>query len=238
MQRTKNIIVVFSFLLFLAGLPGCEKHFDNIDEYEKFVKGSDSPLKQQVVKDDIVFNLRYYPTDAVLIPEYRRYLSEKNILKNNKNISELEKKHRLTQLTDELKKRKKSIDNYLVFILSVQNTKTGRSIEFANFNKIYYDGKTWIERLLFGMREFIFLKTANGKEIPLSLYNMERNYGLTNELKFMIYFPRYYEKKDLLNNKELSLFMIREFGLSTGEVDLPCDQVRDYKYTFIPTNIK
>lgn len=230
LQKIKNCFFITIFF-FLALLTGCEKHFDSIEEYEKFVKGEDSPLIETITKGEVDFTLQYYPTDLAIMHNYKQYGIDLNEVLADSCLNKEEKQKLNKELIAKFYDSKKSTEDFLVFVLTIENSNPRGNIEFINFNKKYSDNKTWIEKLLFSMKQNISMEFDN-KEIPLSFYNMERNFGVTKDLKFMLYFPRYDNKIDLLDHKDSIELKINEFCLYTGSVAFPCNFIKNIEYNF------
>jgi hypothetical protein len=86
--------------------------------------------------------------------------------------------------------------------IDLLHTKEAQALGYSNF----------LQRLLFGMGEFIEFETQDGNIFPVQNYQMERSYGYLHYRTFFLVFPAGY----LNSNDEFFKIRLHEFGLQTG----------------------
>lgn len=233
MQIPLSMMNNFKLLLFIAIssclLAGCAKTFDNIDEYEKYVKGDDYPYLQTATRNGIQVSLRYMPTDAMMLQDYRNYEREYAKAERDTSLTKQELTNKIDKLTKKISQQRKTYFNSLYFVLTLGFEDDKNDIVYNAMNTGFDNYSDWLQQLLFGLKENIYLRTPNISKIPLSIYHMDRTYGMTKSRSLILVFPKEFNEIDLSQQRELKM-IIREFGLHTGRF------VFDYKLPF--TNIK
>ncbi|MBI5216820.1 MAG: hypothetical protein HY960_13795 [Ignavibacteriae bacterium] len=201
-------------------MTGCEKRFESIDEYEKYVKADDSPFRQSVVQNGVKVTVQYLPTDAMMLRKYREHEEQKKKLVMSVMDNE-EKRKQLFQLESEVSNQRAMYDNSLYFVLTIGYEDGKRDIEYESMKAGFQHYSAWLNKLLFSMQEYIYIETPSGDEVPLSLYNMERTYGMTKEREYLLLFPRTFNERDVLSKTHEWLnFHIEEFGCNTGSLNV------------------
>ena len=105
--------------------------------------------------------------------------------------------------------------------LQIASTEPNQDLVFNQLSGGREPYANWLNKLLFGLDKHIELNSGKVKEVPLSQYMMERNFGMTPGRTFLLAFPRYWEGEDLLDKDHDFLEVsIEEFGLHTGTVRL------------------
>lgn len=106
-------------------------------------------------------------------------------------------------------------DKSLYFHLSIGFEDQSKDLVYDKMRGGREAYSTWLQKLMFEMKEFIHLKTASGDSIPPDLCHMERSYGLHKSRSFLLMFP-----SPLLNGHKVQklTLRLREFGLGTGQM--------------------
>ncbi|MCB0279947.1 MAG: hypothetical protein KDD94_10610 [Calditrichaeota bacterium] len=78
-----------------------------------------------------------------------------------------------------------------------------------------------LQKLLFGLKEYIYLETDEIKEIPLSVYDFERSFGYTKDRSMLLVFPKTFNDKSILDGSSSSLAMhFKDWGWNIGRQKL------------------
>ena len=221
-------------------LTGCtrNKAVSTVEELEKYVKGPDWPHQQTIIRNGVKVSVRYLPSEALLIPQYKRYEELKKTLTHDSSETftrRLVGGQRLTDSLliskrDEIKRTQGLYDQSLYFSMTIGYEDPKRDIEYDKMREGFGEYSQWMQKLVFQMKEYIYLETAATGEVPLALYDMQRTFGITKDRTFLLVFPRKFNEQDIASeqNKEIMLW-IKEFGLQTGSInmdfDLPFKQV-------------
>lgn len=226
MIKYTNFIVLFTLVILLFA---CTKSFNSIDEFEKYVKGNDYPHLQTINRKGIEVSLRYIPTDFIMIRYYREYEKNLSAVKQDTTLSLVQLTSKINDMKKELEQQKESFSNSVYFYLNIGFENDKDDIVYNSMNSGFENYSEWLQRLLFGMKEYIYMKTPNAGEVPLSLYHMDRTYGLTKDRTLMLSFPTKFNDIKLLEEKNITL-IIKEFGLHTGrfvfEYKLPFKKIK------------
>ena len=222
MTKYTNFIILFISIIFLFS---CTRSFNSIDEFEKYVKGNDYPYLQTLNRKGIEVSLRYIPTDLIMIKYYREYEKNLSAVKQDTTLSQIQLTQKIIDVKKELEQKKESFSNSIYFYLSFGFENDKDDIVYNSMNSGFENYSEWLQRLLFGMKEFIYMKTPNAGVVPLSLYHMDRTYGLTKDRTLLLSFSTEFNEVKLLDEKKLTL-IIKEFGLHTGRL------VFEYKLPF------
>ncbi len=224
-MNNKNLIVswwtmnkLYLVLLVIIAtclLAGCAKTFDNIEEYEKFIKGEDYPYLKTETKKGIKVSARYMPTDGMLLHYYKSYETDYAKTLTDTTLTAEQIQDKIENLKTELTKQRKAFPNSIYFILTIGFEDESRDIIYDAMNTGFDNYSEWLQRLSFGMKEFIYLKTPKAGKVPLAIYDMERTFGMTKSRSLLLNFPKEFNETRLLKDKELKL-VIKEFGLHTG----------------------
>jgi hypothetical protein len=222
MIKYNNFIVLFTLIIFLFA---CTKSFNSIDEFEKYVKGNDYPYLQTLNRKGIEVSLRYIPTDLIMIRFYREYEKNLSAVKQDTTLSQIQLTPKINDMKKELEQHKESFSKSVYFYLNIGFENDKDDIVYNSMNSGFENYSEWLQRMLFGMKEFIYMKTPNAGVVPLSLYHMDRTYGLTKDRTLLLSFPTEFNDIKLLEEKNITL-IIKEFGLHTGRF------VFEYKLLF------
>ena len=211
-------IILFAFLLILTG---CTKTFNDVDKYNEFVKGENSPFRKTIERDGVRLVLTYLPAESVMTNELKDYQEK---IKSNKNPDEIRKQK------EELEKSKQVYDNSIYFLLNLSYTDSGRDIVYEKLKLGRNVYSEWLEKLLFDLKKSIQLKSSEGMEIPLSLYHFDRTFEMQRDRNFLLSFSKKFNEKTLdLEKTDWIRVKIKEFGLRIGSVnfkfDLPFEEI-------------
>ena len=214
-------------LIFSAG---CSKSFDDLADFERYVKGPDYPYLQSVTKKDVTVHARFMPTEAMMVNDYRNYLQQSEYVGTSGNSGVFNQDSMLQILRD----ARQGYDRSIYFFVTIGYTDPNKDLEYYHLQTQGFPAySAWMQKLLFGLSEYMTLQTAEVEEIPLNSYYMERTFGMIKSRTFILMFPREFNDQDLLQSSGLTL-RIKEFGLNTGnlsfEYPLP---VKDLRYTGI-----
>lgn len=187
--------VLIALLLLAIILIGCsQKEFSSFEDFEKYIYSDDYQYLTSEEKSNVRFTLRYIPTDLLLKNEYR--------MSNGSDEQQ-----------DNIQKLKSQYDESIYFRLQMSFIDDSDLI----FNTPNYS--SLLDKLVFGLKEEIYLKTNKASKVPLQIYNFERNYGLTKDRVILLSFPRVFDGEEILSSRHIEL-IINEFGLHTGQFRL------------------
>lgn len=219
----KCLTAKYRIILFIGiiALLGCDntKTFNDIDEFEKYVKGDNSPYLQTVTQNGIKVSLRYMPTEAMMINEYRHFLESREKLLKDNLLSKEQQKSKLNNLKNELLERKKAYGQSIYFHLTIGYEDESRDIVYEKMRFGHGAYSEWLQKLMFALQESIYLETHSIPDIPLNMYHMERTFGMRKSRTFLLVFPVQFNGHNVLggDNEWLKL-RVNEFGLGTGQL--------------------
>jgi hypothetical protein len=207
---------------------GCsrEKTVHNSEELEKYVKGKDWPDVQTLVRNGVKVSVRYMPSEALLLPQYKRYEEMEQTLAKGGTKSKTMRDSLLQDARNKIAQAKAMYDNSLYFSMTIGYEDSTRDIEYDRMKEGFTAYSSWMQKLAFGLKEYVTLETETTGEVPLDIYDMQRTFGITKDRTFLLVFPRKFNEQEVLSskNKEIILWL-KEFGLATGELrfsfDLP-----------------
>lgn len=234
MRRRSQKVGWYIFLfLWILTILGCNKTktFNDLENFEKYVKGDNSPYLQTISKSGRKVSLRYMPTDAMMINSYRQYLEVRTKLQEDTLLSKEQRISKLDDAKNEVLRRKNTYDQSLYFHLTIGFEDDSKDIVYDKMQKGYEAYSHWLQKLMFNLQQYIYLQTAAIDEIPLGLYHMERTFGMRKSRTFLLMFPAQFNEQHVSDpdNDWLKL-RIKEFGLGTGtltlEFKLPFEVVR------------
>jgi hypothetical protein len=223
-------------ILFFTGLSaiiGCggSKTFDSLDQFEKYLKADSSPYLRTITENGVIVSLRYMPADALMVNSIRQFLDEKERLLKNPQLSAEQRTANINSLKTELLKRRETYQRSIYFYLTIRYEDPTRDIIYEKMKGGHEAYNTWLQKLMFGLKDNIYLQPASMDEIPLDQYHMERTFGLDKSGSFILVFPSEFNGRKVLDpeNKWLQLHL-EEFGLATGplvfEFKLPLSEVK------------
>ena len=175
--------------LMQIALFGCEHRFTSVDEYEKFVIGSDSPYSRQIIRDGIKVSVRYLPTDELLIRQYRQLEEMKKQAMAHQPVSSGSMKKAIDDAEEELSNSRKLYENSIYFAMTLGFEDGQHDIEYEPLKRGFHDYSDWTQKLQFRLNEYVSLETQGAGEVPISLYRMERTFGITKDRTFLLLFP-------------------------------------------------
>ena len=219
MKKVSLILIAIVFIFGCSILSGCREEFKNVDEFEKHIKDKQALYEETISKNGVRLRVKYCPTEEMMIRYYKDFEKRGKQILSNTISSTKEKDDALIKAKSMLNKTKEDYEKSIYFILSIEYVERGKDIIISRMNAGFDKYSDWLEKLLFSLNNYIYLETAKENDIKLSLYHMERTFGLTKDVRFMLAFPRYVNNVDLLNEKNEQMKLnISEFGLKTGDV--------------------
>lgn len=218
LQKIKSYcLLAFFFLIALSA--GCEKHFDSIEEYEKYVKSEDSPYAQTISRNGVKVTLRYLPTDVLMINQLKSFEKEKIKIEIDTSLNAEQKNEWIKKEKDELAKYRKSYDNGLHFMLTLAYEDENKDIVYDKGKAGFETYSEWLQKLLFKLDQYIYINSETQGEIPPSLTHLERSYGMYKHSNILLQFP-----KSSAKNIEI---VIKEFGLGSGNLEFEFKNLSD-----------
>jgi hypothetical protein len=174
----------FSYILILLWCQSCHSDFDSEKELYKWMADEKNGLVKSKDMGRVIFKIKYLP------PEYVAF----NEIKNKKNYS----KATVDSLVNEFSKTK----NFLM-TFEFKDKSTGDNV-LMNGTENYNEYKERIEKLNFGLDEYLSMNTDKGEFIPL-LWTLENTYTLGDKRSLYIVFGDNKSESVLLNAPELDL---------------------------------
>lgn len=218
---------IWVILLTLCISVACTKYeVNSLEQLEEIAVSPPEELRKVITQGDFTFTIDYLPTEVLLLSEY-------------KHLKELEERNATDQAIAEQKEYitqyRKGYDSSIQFKVTI--TPIGDfDLIYAKMGNGFDSYSQWLQKLLFGIQEDMYLETEEGEEVPLGNYQMDRNYGTSKSRTFLLSFPIEWNGKQLLEEDQLKL-RIDEFGLGTGritagfELPLPDIEYKEYSTT-------
>ena len=171
------------------------------------------------------------PADAMMINSYRSYIEKSEKLKQDTSLKQEDRKSKINKLKEELKQEKEIYKRSIYFFLTIGYEDEKKDIVYEKMISGFNEYSQWLQKLMFGLKEYIYLQTALIDEIPVDTYQMDRTYGMTKSRTILLMFPKNFNEVDILDEENKWLkFKMKEFGLRAGRMtfkyDLPLDEVR------------
>lgn len=216
--------VLLGLTTVLFVLSGCEtRTFSDPDRYADYVTASTGPLIETQVHDHVEVEARFAPPDAMALSALRQIEGDYETIREASALSDSTLKMRIDELRQKARNRRDVFQESLYFYLTIEPTQG--DLVYNSLHRQGYDAyRQWLHRLLFGLQSKITLRTEEIDEIPLSVYRMDRSYGMSRHRTFLLAFPATIDDTDLRNGSvEL---VVEEFGLRTGRLVFDFD-IRD-----------
>lgn len=204
----------YPILFILVILIGCTKPFEDLQAFENYYYQQDSPYIKSLTSNGILFQLRFIPTEAMLISEVKQLA-----LRNACQISDVGDYFggRLSEAAQQhLSMRKAEYEKSLYFHLSIRPESNSRDLIYSALESGFENYNDWLNTFLFKLNESIYIKTSTIEEIQPSIYRMERTFGHRPERNLIIAFPAIIQDQIILESEYLTFF-IDEFGLGSGK---------------------
>lgn len=217
MRISRHLVVAMLAIVSFA----CEHRFTSLEEYEKFVRSNDSPYMSQVVRNGIKVTVRYIPTDEMLIQNYRQLEQLKKSVKTDSSASPVSVEEAIREAEDELSEARALYDNSLYFAVTFGYDDGKRDVEYEQLKRGFQVYSEWTQKLQFRMYEYITLESPDAGAVSLSLYRLERSFGITKDRVFLLAFPETFNRVHL-RQSGVTLH-IAEFGLDTGNLSFTID---------------
>jgi hypothetical protein len=212
---SKLRILLFTLLI----LSSCREGYDTVEEYEKYVRSEEYPYLKTVVKNGVIFSLRYMPADAMMINHYKHFEETKKKIANDTLLTEAAIRERIKVEANKIKELRVNYTNSLYFMLTVKHEDENKDLVFSSTPAGFKNYSNWIQKLLFSLKEYIYLETPELEEVLLSIYHMERNYGMCKSRNFLLLFPKEFNDTKIINEKNKSIVVvINDIGLGTGKM--------------------
>ncbi len=210
-------IVVIYLIVVLAG---CSREFDSVSSYRDYIHSEDSLYQKVVSRNGVTVTLIYQTPEALILPQLEHYDDDIQVIKQDTTLTAAQIKQKIADTDSSIVKRYNDYRNGLHFRLKLAYDDPRRDIVME---KLRAEGQesyqAWLNKLLFGLNEYITLKTKTNGTVPLSLYHFERTYGRLPYKSFLLSFPNEFNEKPILSkdNKILRI-EIKEFGLHIGDI--------------------
>ncbi len=208
-----KVICLIAILL----ITGCTKKIDSLKEYENYFYSEKSGYAQKITKKGFKLKLQYLPTDMMLVNEYKYSIAEIDDALRDSTITREKYDERIADIKEEAVKSRINYDKSIFFKLTIGFENDDQDIVFTTMQggrTPYYE---WLNKLLFSMNQYVFLHTEKSGKVKLSLYNMDRNFGMAKSRTFLFSFPIEFNNVKLLDQNDITLY-IKEFGLHTGTI--------------------
>ncbi len=196
---------------------GCDKSFNSIEEYQAYLNSGDYPYRQTEIRSGVKITLSYMPGDALLLNQYRLLEENKKRWLQDSTVNDMD--GRIQQGKDEIEIQKKNYQQALYFKMTIGFEDDKGDIVFKKMQQGYKDYGEWFQRLAFGLKEHIFMKTESIAEVPLDIYHMERTFGMTKDRTFLLVFPKKFNEQELLQSEQIDI-VLKEFGLGAGRIKM------------------
>lgn len=222
--KKKSLFPWWTLLFVSLFLVSCgPREFDDIDVFEAYIKGDSSPFLQTIERNGVRVSVRYLPTDALMIGSFRRYQQqeERIALDTSLTLDDRDRTLREAQIT--LNNERESYQKSIYLSLTIGYNDPNRDIVFQHMGNGPGGYSKWLQTLMFGLKDHVYLSSSSVDEVPLSTYHMDRTYGLSKNRTLLLVFPRDFNNESL-DEGDLAL-VLREFGLGVGvlrfDLDVP-----------------
>ena len=208
-------------LAVLVGLAGCgPQAFDDPGAFRDYVTDTGGPFVQTADHDHVTVRARYAPPIAMALPAAEHAAREKHRVLKQTTLSDSARTARLKRVADRVRDRRAAYDGSLHFYLTIE-PKEGDLVYDTLQRRGFGAYQQWLRRLLFGLQEKIHLRTDTVDEVPLSVYRMDRSFGMAKHRTFLLAFPATFNDTDLAAGT-VDL-VVEEFGLRTGALTFTFD---------------
>ncbi len=200
---------------------GCgTKTFDDPDRFEQYVTSDIGPFVQSKAFEHVTVNARFATPEVMALSATKRLAEARAQLVSDTETPDSVKARRLADLKERATERKKQYGSSLYFYLTIE-PKEGDLVYSSLENQGFGAYQQWIRKLLFGLQEKITLTTDTVEEVPLSVYRMDRTFGMSKSRTFLLAFPSAFNASDLTSSPVT--LVIEEFGLRTGRIRFTFD---------------
>lgn len=214
-------LVCIGTLICVGALAGCTtRTFDDPDAYADYVASESGPFVQVQDREHVQVRARFAPPDAMAVSALRRVAETSDEIRNTSGISDSVRSVREAELRETARARRKAFGRSLYFYLTVEPT-DGDLVYNALHHQGYDAYSRWLHRLLFGLQSKITLEAGELNDIPLSVYRMDRSYGMARHRTFLLAFPDTFNDVDLRAGSVQ--LVVEEFGLRTGRLTFDFD---------------
>lgn len=167
---------------------------------------------------------------AALINDESRYTKIINVKEFRIKVSYLPLRYfelrELTGLEDSLLTKEKILEvkrnckdrygNGIYFIVNISHSDPNKDILYGN-NSHFGEWSEQLQKFLFRMKDYIYLETAQHKEILLSVYDFQRTFGYTKDRSMLLCFPKRFNDKEIISPESEYLRMhIKDWGWNIG----------------------
>lgn len=211
-------LVVAVLIVLVAGCG--PREFNDPDRFEDFVSDVDGPFVRTSEHDHVTVRARFAPPEVMALPDVRYARERRSALRTNDRVSDSTRAARRAEIEEELRSQRATYEASLYFYLTIEPTE-GDLVYRTLQQKGYGAYQQWLRRLLFGLQSKIRLQTDAIDEIPLSIYRMERSFGMSTSRTFLLAFPATFDGTDL-RTQSVDL-VVSEFGLRTGAITFTFD---------------
>ena len=215
LQKIKSYCLLSLFFL-IALFAGCEKHFNSIEEYEKYVKSEDSPYAQTITRNGVKVTLRFLPTDVLMINQLKAYEEEKIKVVRDTSLSAEQKNGWIKKEKNELAQYRKNYDNGVHFMLTFVYEDEDKDIVYEKGRAGFESYNEWVQKLLFKLDKYIYINSETAGEIPPSLIHTERNFGIFRHTNTLFEFTKSVNNTEINDEDGNVKIIVKEFGLGTG----------------------
>jgi hypothetical protein len=210
------LLVCTGMLICLGAFAGCTtRTFDDADAYAAYVTSESGPFVQVQDHEHVEVQARFAPPDAMAVSALRQVAEASNETHNTTGVSDSVRSVREAELRETARAQRKAFGRSLYFYLTVEPT-DGDLVYNALHHQGYDAYSRWLHRLLFGLQSKITLEAGDLNDIPLSVYRMDRSYGMARHRTFLLAFPGTFNDVDLRAGSVQ--LVVEEFGLRTGRL--------------------
>jgi hypothetical protein len=226
-----NFAKIWIFFPVVLGLVSCAKGPMQPEELEQFLDNPDNGFVKKLEVEGLRLTAQYLPTDRLMIREFETAKDELARVEQDTTLNTSQRLKAIEDVRSKVNTTRETYDKSLYFSLTVGYADEKEDIVYGKLRRGEQEYRLWLERLLFGLKERVYLQTATVEEIPLDVYQMDQTFGLTKYRKFLLVFPAESEGENHRSDEQKWINLrIKEFGLRTGAVtfqfDLPLDVPR------------
>lgn len=206
MSRLFQMPTYWFALLFIVFATGCSKSFSDPDEFETYLNSEDYPNQQTQIKNGVKITVRYQPTEAMMLLQYKSYLEDKVSVLADTTQTDSMKTATISSLFEEFEKTGAIYSKSVYFLVTMGYEDSKRDLEYEPMQKGFNVYSDWMQKLVFGMKEYVHLETALIPEIPVDVYQMDRTYGLTKDRKLLFVFTDTFNGKKILDPENDTIY--------------------------------
>jgi hypothetical protein len=186
--------------IFVVNLTSCSKNLSAKEELKEMLS-EESPYTKVVLRNGFKIKSTYLPMRYFYLRERSNIVDSLFTPEKDAEINE---------------KINKYYSNGIYFIVNLSLENNEQDILNAT-SRHFGEWSENLQKFLFKMNDFIYLETAQTKEIKLSVYDFQRTFGYTKDRSMILSFPKKFNDKEIISDEsEFVRMHFKEWGWNIG----------------------